>query len=131
MTLRTVTHRLLISWDFPSRNTSVGCHFFSRSSQFRIEPISPALTDGSFTTEPIRLNDQKWEMYWRSLGETGVLQRMEDRPYHYSDNRVVGEDLGPLVSIQSTLPSPESEQLTFTKSCHTVSHDPCSLVLCR
>ena len=55
------------------------------------------------------------------FGKAGVLQRMEDRPYHYSDNRVVGEDLGPLVSIQSTLPSPESEQLTFTK--HVPHHE--------
>lgn len=61
------------------------------------------------------------------FGKTGVLQRMEDRPYHYSDNRIVGEDLGPLVSIQSTLPSPESEQLTFTK--HVPHHETMTLAL--
>ena len=31
------------------------------------------------------------------FGKTGVLQRMEDRPYRFSDHGVVGEDLGPLV----------------------------------
>ena len=36
--------RLFSAWDFPGKNTGVGCHFlFSGSSRTRIEPRSPAL----------------------------------------------------------------------------------------
>ena len=38
------TPRLLCSWDFPGKNTGVGCHFlFQGNSWLRIKPKSPAL----------------------------------------------------------------------------------------
>ena len=41
--------RLLCSWNFPGKNTGVGCHFLPDPG---IEPTSPALAGGFFTTEP-------------------------------------------------------------------------------
>ena len=44
--------RLLCPQGFLGKNTEVGCHFFSRgSSQPGMEPASPALACGFFTTE--------------------------------------------------------------------------------
>ena len=37
---------LLCPWDFAGKNTGVGCHFLPPG----IEPMSPALAGGSFTT---------------------------------------------------------------------------------
>ena len=40
-------------WDFPGKNTAVGCHsLLQGSSRLRIEPASPALAGIFFTTEP-------------------------------------------------------------------------------
>ena len=46
--------RLLCPWDSPGKNTGVGCHFPSPGDlpDPGIEPMSPVLTDGLFTTEP-------------------------------------------------------------------------------
>ena len=44
---------LLYLWDFPGKNTGVGCHFLFRDlPDPGVEPMSPALADGFFTTEP-------------------------------------------------------------------------------
>ena len=53
MTLRTVAHQVLISWDFPSRNTG-GLPFSSPGDLPNpgIEPVSPALAGRCFTTAP-------------------------------------------------------------------------------
>ena len=50
------TVALLCPWDFPGRNTRVGCNSFSRGSSWypRIEPASPELAGGFFTTDPPR-----------------------------------------------------------------------------
>ena len=53
-TLWTVAHQLLCSWDFPGKNTGVGCHFLLQGnlpdpgikSMF---PETPALAGGFFT----------------------------------------------------------------------------------
>ena len=41
-------------WNFPCRNTGVGCHFLLEGifPDSGIEPTSPALAGGYFTTEP-------------------------------------------------------------------------------
>ena len=45
--------RLLCPWDFPGKNTGVGCHFFSReSSRPRDQPHISCIAGGFFTTEP-------------------------------------------------------------------------------
>ena len=46
--------RLLLPWDFPGKNTGVGCHFLLQGGlpDPGTEPVSPALADGFFTTEP-------------------------------------------------------------------------------
>ena len=44
--------RLFCPWDFPGKNTGVGCHF--PLSDPGIEPTSPALAGWFFTTEPPR-----------------------------------------------------------------------------
>ena len=44
--------RFLCPWDFPGKNTGVGClHFFRGSSHLVIEPKSPSLAGVFFTTE--------------------------------------------------------------------------------
>ena len=42
------------SWDFPGKNTGVGCHFLLQGDlpDPEIEPASPALAGGFFTTGP-------------------------------------------------------------------------------
>ena len=46
--------RLLCLWDFPGKNTGVGCHFLLQGglSDPGIKPASLALADRFFTTEP-------------------------------------------------------------------------------
>ena len=41
-------------WDFPGKNTGVGCHFLLQGDLPNpgVEPASPALAGGFFTTEP-------------------------------------------------------------------------------
>ena len=47
------TTRLLCPWNFPGKNTGVGCHFLSRDLPHPgIEPASPALAGKFFLTEP-------------------------------------------------------------------------------
>ena len=43
----------LCPWDFPGKNTGVGCHSFSRDiPDPRIEPGSPALQANALPSEP-------------------------------------------------------------------------------
>ena len=47
--------RLLYPWDFPGKNTGVGCHFFLQRIFLGIKPMSPmspALAARFYTTEP-------------------------------------------------------------------------------
>ena len=46
--------RLLYRWDFPGKTTGVDCHFLLQGHlpDSGIEPASPALAGGFFTTEP-------------------------------------------------------------------------------
>ena len=46
--------RLLCSWDFPGKNTGVGCHFLHPGDlpDPGVEPASPVLAGGFFTAEP-------------------------------------------------------------------------------
>ena len=50
----TVGPQLLCLWGFPVKNAGVGCHFLLQGDlpNPETEPVSPALTGGSFTTEP-------------------------------------------------------------------------------
>ena len=45
---------LLCPWDFPDKDTGVDCHFLLEGNLPNpgIEPVSPALADGFFTSEP-------------------------------------------------------------------------------
>ena len=47
-------HRLHPPWDFPGKSTGVSCHFLFQGdlTDPGIEPTSPALEGGFFTTEP-------------------------------------------------------------------------------
>ena len=53
-TLWTVARQVLCPWNFPGKNTGVGCHFLLQGNLPNpgIKPLSPALTGGFFTTEP-------------------------------------------------------------------------------
>ena len=46
--------RLLRPWDFPGKNTGVGCHFLLQASlpELRIKPMSSAFAGRFFATEP-------------------------------------------------------------------------------
>ena len=50
--------RLLCPWNFPGKNTGLGCHFLGIAKipgdlpDPRIEPLSPALQEDSLPTEP-------------------------------------------------------------------------------
>ena len=52
--------RLLCPWDSPGKNTGVGCHFLFQEEEIPpghlpgpgIEPTSPVLAGGVFSTEP-------------------------------------------------------------------------------
>ena len=50
----TVAHGATLSMDFPGKNTGVGCHFLLQGNlpNSGIEPTSPALLGGLFSTEP-------------------------------------------------------------------------------
>ena len=51
----TIAHQTpLCPWDFPGKNTEVGCQFFLQGifPDPGIEPVSPALAGGFFATEP-------------------------------------------------------------------------------
>ena len=57
--------RLLCQWDFPGKNTGVGCHFLLQGIFLRwVEPASPTLAGRFFTTEPPR---KPWEFSYYSL----------------------------------------------------------------
>ena len=46
--------RLLYPWDFPGKNTGVGCHFLLQGNlpHLGIEPVSPTLQADSLPSEP-------------------------------------------------------------------------------
>jgi len=46
--------RLLFPWDFPGKNTGLGCHFILHGylPNPGSEPVSPALAGGVLTAEP-------------------------------------------------------------------------------
>ena len=52
-TLWTVAHQAPLSWDFPGKNTGVGCHFLIQGNlpDVGIEPRSPALQADSLPSE--------------------------------------------------------------------------------
>ena len=72
-------------WDFPGKNTGVGCHFLCQgifpTQGWNLQPLSPALADGSFTTsttweaphrgEPLSIGSQTGECLLNLLPETG------------------------------------------------------------
>ena len=53
MTLRAVAHQAPLSWDFPGKNTGVGCHFFLQGIFLaqELNPLSPVLIGALFTAE--------------------------------------------------------------------------------
>ena len=62
MTPWTVAHKAPCPWDFPGKNTGVGCHFFLQGSSWpRDWTRSPALAGGFFTTEP---SEKSLLQYW-------------------------------------------------------------------
>ena len=84
-TLWTVPARLLCPQDFLDKNTGVGCHFLCQgifpTQGWNLQPLSPALADGSFTTsttweaphrgEPLSIGSQTGECLLNLLPETG------------------------------------------------------------
>ena len=63
--------RLLCPWNFPDKNTGVGCYFLLQgSSRLWIEPVSLeslALTSGFFTTAPPGKSQQLWPILLNSV----------------------------------------------------------------
>ena len=55
MTPWTVPAKLLCPWDFPGKNTGVGCHSLLQGNlpYPGLKPASPALADGFFTTDSL------------------------------------------------------------------------------
>ena len=54
----TQSARLICPWDFPGKNTGMGCHFLLQQGNLPssgIEPVFSALAGGFFTTEPPKL----------------------------------------------------------------------------
>jgi len=56
----TVAHRLLCSWDFPGKNTGVGCHFLLHGDlpDLRVKPESSAWQADSL---PLSHQGNPWE----------------------------------------------------------------------
>ena len=67
--------RLLCPWDFPGKNTGAGCHFLTPGDlpNPRIEPMSPALANGFFTTES-QGNSFVTECYIKMITDPGDLK---------------------------------------------------------
>ena len=65
--------RLLFTWDFPGKNTGVGCHFLLQVdlSDLEIEPKSPALAE-FFTSEP-SVNPKILQLLMKTLSLTKLL----------------------------------------------------------
>ena len=77
--------RLLCPWDFPGKDTGMGCHFLLRgSSEPGIEPGSPALWTASVPTE--LQGNPKFILKLKKVGKTTRLFRydLNQIPYHYT-----------------------------------------------
>ena len=95
VTPRTVTFQALLPWDFPGKNTGVGCHFLQVPFlDPGINPVSPTLAGRFITAEPpgklldmgfpnpgwfscerLHLPVQKiWESWVQSLGQEDPLK---------------------------------------------------------
>ena len=69
--------RLVCPWDFPGKNTGVGCQPFPSPGDFPdpgIEPRSPALAGGFFTTELLwkpceNLRSGKNNIHWKLMSK--------------------------------------------------------------
>ena len=71
--------RLLRPWDFPGKNTGVGCHFLLQGNlpDPGIEPVSgmsPALAGGFFTTSVTREAPDNMQMKYSFLGSYLSIQ---------------------------------------------------------
>ena len=71
------TTRLLCPWDFPGKNTGVGCHFLLQgSSKPRDGTQVSCFTDQLFTTEtPVKNPTAMWETWVWSLGWEDPLEK--------------------------------------------------------
>ena len=74
------TFRLLSLWDFPSKNTGVGCHFLLQGI-FSTQGLNlaPCTAGGFFTAEPPYYHLNQWwcsgnsTVYWRRRLEPGQV----------------------------------------------------------
>ena len=88
----TVAHQAPL-WDFPGKNTGMGCHFLLQGiflTQGSIEPKSPgsqALAGGFFTSEPpgqpmvIIVNLNLWSIYLFKLDNINLHNNHEKEPF--------------------------------------------------
>ena len=62
--------RLFYPWDFPGKNTRVGCHFLLREifPTQEVEPVSPVLAGSFFIAEARELTKQKSRYYEKQAG---------------------------------------------------------------
>ena len=83
--------RLLSPWDFPGKNTGVGCHFLPQRI-FLTQRLKPSLLNGQADSLPLSHDDQISNSIWfylckvprivkfiESEGNTGRCQRLEVR----------------------------------------------------
>ena len=88
----TVAHQALL-WDFPGKNTGMGCHFLLQGiflTQGSIEPKSPGsqeLAGGFFTSEPpgqpmvIIVNLNLWSIYLFKFDNINLHNNHEKEPF--------------------------------------------------
>ena len=74
--------RLLCPWDFPGKNTGVDCHFlFQGIFLIEIEPISPTMAGGIFTTvSPGKSTSFKYFIYMMTSTD-GILSYFFGAPH--------------------------------------------------
>ena len=115
---------LLCPWDFPGKDTGVGCHFLLQGifPTPGIEPLSPALADTYFTTEPPR------------KAHPGLNRICRTQPYLGSSHlRALSQSLTPGQAIPHCPQSPLCpEPLNATSSSPHPPREPlawCSVLL--
>ena len=85
-----------------------------------IEPVFPALADGSFTTEPVRLDDQKWQMYWRSLGRQVCCREWKTDRTVFQTMGLWGRIWVPLCKYRAHCLAESQNSWYLLTTCHTM-----------
>ena len=134
--------RLLCQWDFPGKNTGVGCHFLLQGIFLsQVEPASPTLAGRFFTTEPPRkprefsyhslkitfITCLTWQAYevrekkpFLFINAVSLFQKQEAFAALHDDRRLWGSGVppeGPLLSFMVANLGPWSRLHAPQKGC--------------